>query len=205
MLLSILALLTPVQDAPVLTANMRCSVAIIAKAARAGNLNLKTLTQANHFLLVETRNDRRGMDYLERYKQIAGLIQQAAPTFATDPAFAPDKLDAMIAACTAREPLALRDTLPALPADAFDRDMLCLNALSFQAGVADGAEMAEDHEHLSAVASRYESRVSDERAAEHGIDTQEKAVTAAGKAIIDSLSIGNLDTVARACEAALSS
>lgn len=112
---------------------------------------------------------------------------------------------AVLAACDRRYPLARRTGPVALPADPFDRDMMCASILSLLAGIARGEQNhngnAANVERLAPVARAYQGRMSAALIARR-VDN-EGAARLAGEQLSATLRIGNPGVIEQACAAQL--
>ena len=110
---------------------------------------------------------------------------------------------ALLKRCDARYPLA-RGTAPVkLPSDPFQRDLLCVGASSYVMGIFQGAtlpDLAKPYERLQLA---YLERVPDSMFAQQGLTDENRVKEAMDGSLRNSLRIGNLDGITKACEQAL--
>lgn len=111
---------------------------------------------------------------------------------------------AALVACDQRFPLARRNGAVTLPADAFERDMMCAAVGSVLTGSARGyGERTGDtapYVRIRALAARFQQRTIPAMLA-RGITDQAAQWRAVGGAIFASLDLGNAIAVTNACEA----
>jgi hypothetical protein len=196
-MLSLLAL--TLQTAAVTTdsgkAAMRCATAAIV-AGTEGESPLRLTSHFMYFAMQAAKAEQAGKPFLVRLGELAESAQGSPP-----PAVADGKAE--IAACDRNFPAARSAAAAKLPADPFERDVLCLGTLSLLQGAAQ--QMKEDGEdqdslgRISAVLAPINARLTDAVLGQHGITTEEAFVARMGDQLKASLALGNPATIARAC------
>lgn len=190
-----LAIQAATVSTPAAEAAMKCSTAAVATSSEV-RPSLQATAHFMYFIMQAAKEDSGGKPFLVRVGELAGAPQgEQLPTA--------EAARTLVAGCDRRYPLADAATTPRLPANAFERDMMCLGALSILKG---GAEDMRDKSvdrgaigRIDTVLVPIHQRINDETLAQRGVTTQEAFVTALGEQIEASLELGNLLTVARAC------
>lgn len=184
----------PALEADTYQAALRCRRAIVTGIEA---LPIAVTAQFNYFTMTAARAMPGDADYFARMR--SAMAPDAGPA-----AMRREEAAALLGPCDQRFPLARRTAPPALPADDFERDMICAGAASQLAGAARGyGERTGDtapYQRLQALAARYQGRVLPALAA-HGLGDAAAARRAIGEQMFASLDVGNQDAIANACEA----
>lgn len=187
-----------IQTAPVSTpsaeAAMKCGNAVIVASGEPAP-SLRTTSHFMYFVMQAAKEAPGGKPYLERVNELASGAPKEESTAA--------EAAKTLAACDRSYPLARATMLPRLPANAFDRDMLCLGALSILRGAAeemrgigpDGGAAARIDAALKPLVQRFDGQA----LAAHGIADDAAFVSALGEQLKASLALGNSQTIGRAC------
>lgn len=196
----LLALAMMAQDVPLnaqATEALGCGRAVVASLPDAGDQRATGLLQAVYFMMsAADAHPVQGKLFLERAGDVgAQMFDGSAPPAANR--------DALLKRCDARYPLA-RGTAPVkLPSDPFQRDLLCVGASSYVMGIFQGAtlpDLAKPYERLQLA---YLERVPDSMFAQQGLTDENRVKEAMDGSLRNSLRIGNLDGITKACEQAL--
>jgi hypothetical protein len=191
MLLLSLLQATPALDADPYQAGLICRAAIQA----AGHGSLRRAAQYSYFTVAAARAMSGTTTYSERME---ALTRVAAPASVTAP-----NAEALLDACDQRFPLARR-TRVTLPADAFERDLLCATATSFFAGLARGYQRHEGdgapYVRARALAERFQGRL-DPQFAARGVTSIEAQRRTIDETMYAALETGNFEAITGACEA----
>lgn len=152
----------------------------------------------SYYTMEAAKADSGGKPFLDRTIELIG--RDAPPVGPADAA-------RVLAACDARFPLARRAGPATLPADSFDRDVVCLGAVGMMLGAA-GADTAAtgdatEEKRLQAVMRAYDARLSQPVLDSHGLKSADAFQLALGTHLMASLELGNLDVLVRACTASV--
>lgn len=173
---------------------MRCATAA-AVAAPEGEAQLRTTSHFMYFAMQATQAEPGDGPFLNRLGEIAQSASSQTPPSAEEAA-------TMLADCDKRFPLAKATTVPRLPADQFDRDVMCLGVLSLMQGAAEA--MKEDGDaapvdEIRAALQPVAARLTDDVLAKRGVAEESRFVTVMGDQVRATLKIGNPASIARAC------
>lgn len=191
-----LAIQTASPPAPAADPAMKCAFAVVGANGEA-QPSLQGTAHFMYFVMQAAKADSGGKPFLARVNELAaGLDRADVPA---EPA-----AKALLASCDRAYPLARATTpAPRLPAKAFDRDVMCLGALSILKGAAeemrgqgpDGGAAARIDTILGPLLQRFD----DAALAAQGIDGEAAFVAAMGTQLEASLALGNSQMIARAC------
>ena len=202
--LSLFALLlqTPPLAADRLQAATTCAhVSVLAPMQ--GGSPLRTTSQFTYFVMEAAIAKADSKPFLER---LTSMIQEvtaaAAPSEAEAKALAPQ--------CDGRFPLGRRIGQPALPADPFKRDLMCLGVLSILQGAteeikkeplpgATGADTDSVSDRITAALVPVQARLTDEALAKNGFKDEASFTAAMGDQIAASVALGDPASVAQSC------
>ncbi|MHA6720294.1 hypothetical protein ACX40Y_12695 [Sphingomonas sp. RS6] len=123
-----------------------------------------------------------------------------------DPAVTAENASAIMALCATRWPRSAgHSSAIALPADAFDRQLMCLAVSSIVYGAAESEVEtygeSEAMPALKAIVDRVSASLTDDELARHGIKNDEEMLIRFGAALGNAVQLGNLNSVIRACSA----
>jgi hypothetical protein len=174
---------------------MKCGSAIIATNGKAPP-SLQTTSHFMYFVMQAAKDDPGNKPFLDRVSElVASVTKEEAPAL--------EAARTLIASCDRSFPLARTTIPPRLPANAFDRDVMCLGALSVLRGPAeemrgrgpDGGAAARIDAALKPLAQRFDG----EALAKRGIAGEAALISAMEEQLKTSLSLGNMQTIGRAC------
>jgi hypothetical protein len=195
LILLALAIQTAPVSTPAAETAMKCASAVVATNGESAP-SLRATSHFMYFAMQAAKDDPGDRPFLDRVAELVasipakgGLESEAAKT--------------LIAGCDRSYPLARAATPPRLPATAFDRDVMCLGALSVLRGPAeelrgngpDGSAAARIDAALKPLAQRFDG----EALARRGIVGEAAFVTALEGQLKASLALGNIQTIGRAC------
>lgn len=193
MLLLALLQATPALPADNVQAAYICRQAVVT---RDPPLPLEITAQFTYYTQAAARAMPGEAEYSERMR--------TAMTAAGPGTMSPEAARAALTECDQRFPLARRSGTVTLPADAFQRDMICAAVGSTLMGSARGyGERTGDtapYVRIRGLAMRFQQRAIPGMAA-HGIADQAAVSRAIGNAVFAALDIGNGIAVIDACEA----
>lgn len=204
----ILLTLAALAQAPSVAANTRetAMTCAAATAVAAGEASVRVTVQASYHAMMAARADPQGKPFAERYAELMGQLSQYAQPF--QPGGEMQGRAAQVTSdCDRIHPLA-RSTAPArLPADPFDRDLMCLGVVSFLEGMGrDSAPGgAPTHDEALAAQNAYINRLPDTRTQAGGLRDTDAVTRRVGDLLGRSVDLGNSEMVARACLNALRS
>lgn len=172
-----------------------CGRAVTATRPASGDAAVGPTLHAVYFMMSAAQADP-GTDpkkrFIERTTDIAPQVFRPGEQTAA-------QLTATLAACDKSFPLA-RSTAPVkLPANAFDRDMMCAATSSYAYGLLAGAGIADTVKDYQRVQEGFLKRIPDTVLAAHGITDEPGIIGAMDGALRNSLRIGNFGTIMQAC------
>jgi hypothetical protein len=197
-MLTLLALMaqTVTLDTDPAKAAMACAVSV--GAATSTEQKMRSTSRISYFVMRAAKADPGTKTFVDRVSELldqAGAAAQAA-----------DSAEAVLPECYRRFPLAQATETPRLPADSFQRDVLCFSVLSLLRGAASGIEEDSGNagplDNIETVLAPISDRLTDSALKAHGIASEAGFVGAMGDQLSASLDIGNAETIARACGAA---
>ena len=170
-----------------------CGRAVVATRPANGAAPAGTMLRAVYFMMSAADSDPgTGKRFLERTTEIAPQVFQGSEQ-------TPAQMTATLTACDKRFPLA-RSAAPAkLPANAFDRDMMCAAASSYAYGLLEGAGIADQVKDYQRVQEGFIARIPNNVLEAHGIADEPGIIGAMDIALRNTLRIGNLETIMQAC------
>lgn len=170
-----------------------CGRAVIASGPATGAAPAGTMLRAVYFMMSAAQADPgTGKRFLERTTEVAPQVFQGSEQN-------PAQTTATLTACDKRFPLA-RSTAPAkLPANAFDRDIMCAAASSYAYGLLEGAGIADQVKDYQRVQEGFMARIPNAVLEAHGITDEPGIIGAMDTALRNTLRVGNLDTIMQAC------
>lgn len=171
-----------------------CGRAVAATRPSSGDAAVPTMLHAVYFMMRAAQADpgKEGKRFLERTNEIAPQVFDPGQQ-------TPAQANASLAACDKSFPLA-RSAAPAkLPANAFDRDILCTAASSYAYGLLEGAGIADSAGDYKRVQEGFIKRIPDGVLKAHGITDEPGIIGAMDGALRNSLSLGNLGSIMQAC------
>ena len=196
-MLTLLALAIQTASVPTPSAEtaLKCGSAIIATNGESMP-SLQTTSHFMYFVMQAAKADPAGKPFFDRMTELVASITKGE-------ALAPEAAKTLIASCDRSYPLARPSVPPRLPANAFDRDVMCLGALSVLRGPAeelrgsgpDGSAAARIDAALKPLAQRFDR----EALARRGIVGEAAFLSAMEEQLKASLSLGNIQTIGRAC------
>ncbi len=198
-MLTLLALVaqTATLGTPVADNAMKCGMASILVAA-SEKPQLRETSHFMYFVMQAAKAAPTDKPFVERVGELAGTAAQTVP-------IEPETSAATATACDRTYPMARTTVAPRLPANAFDRDVMCMGTLSMLKGAAD--EMSKDGtdagaaKRIDAALASIAQRLDDAALAKRGMTTEGAFIVAMGDQLKASLAIGNPLTIARACGA----
>ncbi|WP_213978869.1 hypothetical protein [Sphingomonas sp. dw_22] len=181
---------TATLDADDSKAALACAMAV-AVASPSEN-PMRITSQVSHFVMQAAKADPGGKPFLERMGELTGAADQTA-----------DSAKALLPECDRRFPLARASATVRLPADTFQRDLMCFGILGIFRGAA--GQLEEDSgdagalDRIQTVLAPISDRLTDAALNAHGITSEDAFSAAIGEQIKASLALGNGEDVARAC------
>ncbi|MES2442568.1 MAG: hypothetical protein V4574_07035 [Pseudomonadota bacterium] len=170
-------------------------------ANRIGMPPLRSASQATYYLLQSVAAPGR--------EQFMQRLSQAARTGAADVSHTPEATSAILAACEQRFPKVRVEGPVALPADAFDRDLMCLAELNLFGGAASRHnEETGDRTQLDrafGLLAKYRARLTPGRYAANGLPDAAAQERAFGDQMVAALELGPPDAIVASCETAAAS
>ena len=181
------------------TRAMRCATAAVVSSGEA-DPSLGVTSHFMYFLMQATRADPGGKPFLTRLNELAQASGGAEIP-------SPDEAKALLAGCDREFPLARAANTPRLPANAFDRDVMCMGVLSLLNGAAEEMKAnggdPEPQARIAAALDPVSERLGDDVLAQHGMDDEASFMIAMGDQLAASLALGHPQMVARACGVAI--
>ena len=196
----LIALAMMAQDVPLnaqATEALQCGRTVIATLPTADSQRATGMFQAIYFMMsAAAAHPVQGKLFLERAGDLGPQIFDGSspPT---------GERDAILKRCDARYPMARGAAAVKLPGDPFQRDLLCVGASSYVMGIFQGAQLADLAKPYERLQTAYLERVPDSVFAEHGLTGEDSVKEAMDTSLRNSLRIGNLDGITKACEQAL--
>lgn len=184
---------TATLDADDSKAALACAMAV-AVASPSEN-PMRITSQVSHFVMQAAKADPGGKPFLERVGELTGQAETADQTA--------DSAKALLPECDRRFPLARASATVRLPADAFQRDLMCFGILGIFRGAA--GQLEEDSgdagalDRIQTALAPISDRLTDAALNAHGIASEDAFSAAMGEQIKASLALGNGEDVARAC------
>jgi hypothetical protein len=190
-----IALAMLAQDVPLnaeASAAIECGRAVVATPPATPADAVSRTFQAVYFTMTAAAADPvKGLVFMDRTTNLAKV------TFG-DATLPGDRLNGILAQCDARYPLA-RGAAPAkLPADPFERDLMCMIATAYVTGIVRTTHLAMDLDRLERMQKGFLMRVPDPVLAAHGVNDA-TAETASNDVLQKTLRFGNLERVVQAC------
>ena len=174
---------------------MRCAATAGALVSSEGPMRIVSAT--SYYVMVAARSDRGTVPFLPRMQELSPLLAQYKVSEALAPVIAAD--------CRRRFPLAWTTAPATLPADPFDRDLMCAMAISIMAG---GGETLQKlggdstyADRYGAAQKRFTDRMTKAVITGHGITTPAQFTVVAGDQLLATLPLGNVSSIAATCEA----
>lgn len=184
---------TATLDAEPSKAAQTCAMSV-AVLDTSGNA-LRLTAQVSHFVMQAAKADPGTKPFLER---VGELTDQASSGKQTA-----DFAKAVMPECDRRFPLARAQRPVRLPADPFDRDVMCFGALAMLKGAA--GQLEEDGggagalDKIETALAPISDRLTDAALKAHAIGSDEAFAAAMGEQLKASLALGNVESIALAC------
>ena len=178
---------------------MACGAAAVVAGAET-DAPLRMTSHYMYFVMRAAEADPGDKSFLLRIGELAGgAAQGEIPS--------PEAAKKLLTDCDREYPLARAATAPKLPADAFDRDVMCMGTLSLLSGAAEEIKKDGDdngaHDRIGEAIAGIAGRLTDDALAQRGMNNEEKFTVVMGEQLKASLRLGNPETIARACGAAI--
>jgi len=166
-----------------------CGRAVIAASPSRSENAVTPMLQAVYFMMIAAQADpgKDGKRFLERTSDVAPSIFQKGGA------------QTPLAACDKRYPMARSTAQVKLPANAFDRDMMCAAASSYAFGILSGAGIGDKVKDYERVQQGFVARIPDDVLKAHGISTEDTIIGAMDNALRGTLRVGNLEMIMQAC------
>ena len=202
----ILLTLAAFAQAPTVAAGTRDNAMTCAAATVviAGQATVRVTAQASYHVMVATHADPQGKPFTDRYQELMGQLSHYARPLVPGGAME-GRAAGIVADCDRIYPLA-RATGPApLPADPFERDMMCLGVVSFLEGAGRDTATggAPSHDEMLAAQQAYIERLPDSRTQAAGLPDTDAVTRRVGDLLGRSRDFGNTEAVGRSCLAEL--
>jgi hypothetical protein len=156
---------------------------------------MRITSEVSHFVMQAAKADPGTKPFLDR---VGELTEQASAGTQT-----PDAAKALMPECDRRFPLARGNDTVRLPADSFDRDVMCFGVLALLKGAA--SQLEEDGgdagplDKIETAFAPISDRLTDAALKAHQITSDAGFAAAMGEQLRASLALGNAESVARAC------
>lgn len=173
-------------------AALTCAMSVTL--ASPGENPMRITSQVSHLVMQAAATSPGSVPFLDRVGELTD--QASANSQAAD-------ATALALECDRRFPLARKAGTVRLPADPFDRDVMCFGVLALLKGAA--SQLEEDGgdagplDKIETVLAPISDRLTDAALKAHGIDSETAFSTAMGDQLKASLKVGNPESIARAC------
>jgi hypothetical protein len=173
---------------------MRCASALRVRDNAAGTADFPLAVRSIYFVMIAARETGGQESFFNRIKVLGAKVGDYAVTMQAS--------TEIIASCLKDEPRADGATVGALPADAAERDLMCVGTLALLEGLATGyRDKSHDGapaEHWANVLAPFQARV--QKGAEAG-GHADALLTSMEQATERATRIGAPETLAKMCEA----
>lgn len=184
---------TAMLDADPSKAALTCAMSVAIVDASASPMRITS--EVSHFVMQAAKADPGTKPFLDR---VGELTDQASAGKQAD-----DFAKAVMPECDRRFPLARGNGAVRLPADPFNRDVICFGVLALLKGAAsqieeDGGD-AGPLDKIETALAPISDRLTDDALKAHDINSDAGFAAAMGEQLKASLALGNAESVARAC------